>query len=832
MLEKYELKIKGMTCSSCSTAIENEIKKIKELSNVNVNLMTETLSFDANSTEKTIDLENIKKKIKNLGYGIVEKENKGIEIKEEKESSVELYVILSFMILLLYVAMGPMLGFYIPNIIDPVKNVSNFVFVQFIILLPILYIGRKFFIDGIPSLLRGHPNMNSLVGIGSGAGVIYGVVIQFLINLNPIENAHYIESLYYESSGVVIALVFLGKTLEKMSIKKTKEAIQSLIELGAKEATILIDGMEIKKNVEELKIGDIVVVKPGEKIPVDGEITFGETSINESMITGESFPVDKKKGDKVVGATININGYFQFKIEKTGENTVLSQIIKMVEEAQGRKAPIAKIADKISSYFVPIIIVIAIVSGLAWWIMGKDISFIMNIVISILVIACPCAMGLATPTAIMVGTSKGASLGILIKGGDSLEIAQKIKVLLLDKTGTITYGKLELTDIISTGSWSENEILKYVGSLENFSEHPIATAIVQRTLDEKIELLEVSDFKSITGKGVSGKINNKIILVGTSKFIEENGIKTETIENEILKITKNAKTPMIAVVENEIVAVLGVMDKIKPTSALAIKKLKKMGIKIGMITGDNRVTGEEIGRTVGVDFVLAEILPEDKAQEVKKYQENGTIVGMVGDGINDAPALVMADVGIGMGTGTDVAISNSDIVIMNGDLISLVNMIELSRKTFLTIKQNFFWAFLYNIIGIPFAMGIFYMFGGILLNPMIAGAAMAFSSVSVVLNSLRLKGVKFAEIKNEIDEEEKKLKKEKKKMVIEIKVKGLTCGHCKMVIEKALNKMESITFVDADFKSGIVKIEAVEEIDMKKIEEIVRKEGYEYLGVQ
>ena len=828
MLEKYELKIKGMTCSSCSTAIENEIKKISELSKVNVNLMTEILSFESDN----VDVDKVKKIIVDLGYKVVTEDKKGSVLEEEKESNVELYVILVFMVLLLYVAMGSMLGFYMPEIISPEKNVSNFVFVQFLILLPILYIGRKFFIDGIPSLLRGHPNMNSLVGIGSGAGVIYGVIIQIIINLNPIENAHYVHSLYYESSGVVIALVFLGKTLEKMSIKKTKEAIQSLVELGAKEATVIVNGVEIKKNIEELKVGDIVVVKPGEKIPVDGEITFGETSINESMITGESLPVDKKKGDKVVGATINTNGYFQFKIEKIGENTVLSQIIKMVEEAQGRKAPIAKIADKISSYFVPTIIVIAIISGIAWWILGKDISFIMNIVISVLVIACPCAMGLATPTAIMVGTSRGASLGMLIRGGDSLEIAQKIKVLLLDKTGTVTYGKLELTDVVAMGTWSRKEILKYVGSLEKFSEHPIAAAIVQKAFDEKIDLLEVKNFKSITGKGISGYINDKIILVGTSKFIEESGIDTREIEDKILKITKKAKTPMIAVVGNEIIAILGVMDKIKPTSALAVEKLKKMGIKIGMITGDNKITGEEIGRQIGVDFVLAEILPENKAQEVKKYQINGTIVGMVGDGINDAPALVMADVGIGMGTGTDVAINNSDIVIMNGDLMSLVNMIELSKRTFLTIKQNFFWAFLYNIIGIPFAMGIFYLLGGPLLNPMIAGAAMAFSSVSVVLNSLRLKGIKFSEIKSEIDEKNNKIEKGSEEMEIIIEVKGLMCSHCKMVVEKALKEIEGISFVEADVKNGLVKIKSINKIDMKKIEETIEEKGYEYLGMK
>lgn len=745
-----KIKILGMHCASCSTRVEKNIKDIPELKEVSVNLATETLTFEA---PETFDLSVIEKVVKDLGYtAVIEKKTKEnisekkIDLENQKlaeESSklvINLRIILFFMFVLLYISMGVMIGLPIPKIVSPEHNVANFAFLQFIVTLPILYIGREFFINGIPSLIKGYPNMNSLISVGVIASMILGIVTQFLINLDP-TNTHYAHSLYYESAGVVVALVFLGKSLEKISVNKTKGALKKLLELGAKEAILLIDGVEVNTAIENIKIGDIAIVKPGQKIPTDGVVVFGTTSIDESMLTGESIPVEKNIGNKVTGATINKNGYIQMKVEKIGDDTALSQIIKLIEDAQGRKAPIAKLADTISLYFVPIVIGIAILSGVVWGIIGKDIYFIANIVISILVIACPCAMGLATPTAIMVGTGVGAQHGILIKGGDTLEIAEKINVVLFDKTGTITYGKPEVTDIIPIHTdLSEKDILALVGSLEKYSEHPLAASIVEKCEKNSIDFFDVEKFSAISGKGITGFINGKNIIVGTEKLLEENYITTLGIKSKLEELYNAGKSVMIATINREIFSIIAVSDIIKPNSKEAISTLKNRNIKVGMITGDHRRIAEAVARDLELDFVISEVLPQHKAAEVKKLQDElGNVVAMVGDGVNDAPALVQADVGIAMGSGTDVAIESADIVIMNSNLNSVVDAIKLSEKTILNIKQNLFWAYIYNILGIPFAAGIIYAFGGPLLNPVIAGFAMAFSSVSVVTNALRLR---------------------------------------------------------------------------------------------
>ncbi len=742
-----KIKILGMHCASCSSRVEKTVKDIPGLSDVNVNLATETLTF---TSDDNFDLSIVEKAVTEVGYTpVIEKKklNKETEIKNEnlnkEEDNAILYrnlkFILSFMFILLYVSMGTMLGLPIPKIVSMEYSIANFAFLQFLLTLPILYIGREFFINGIPQLLKGYPNMNSLISVGVIASMTLGIVTQFLINLNPADT-HYAHSIYYESAGVIVALVFLGKSLEKISVNKTQGALKKLLELGAKEAILLIDGIEVNTPIEEIKVGDIAVVKPGQKIPLDGVITFGSTSIDESMLTGESIPVEKNLGDRVTGATINKNGYIQVKIEKIGEDTTLSKIVKLIEEAQGRKAPIAKLADKISLYFVPIVIGVALITGILWAVFGKDIYFVFNIVISILVIACPCAMGLATPTAIMVSTGVGAQNGILIKGGDTLEIAGKIDVVLLDKTGTITFGKPEVTDVIPIHTTlTEGEILSIIGSLEKYSEHPLASAIVEKSEAMGVKFFNVEKFSAISGKGVTGFIEGKNILIGTEKLIEENYITTLHIKDRLNNLYNAGKSVMIAARNREIFAIIAVSDLIKPTSKEAIAQIKKLNMKVGMVTGDHKMVAEAVAAQLELDFSIYDVLPENKLNEVLKLQKSGMKVAMVGDGVNDAPALAQADVGIAMGSGTDVAIESADIVIMNSNLNSVVDAVKLSKKTIINIKQNLFWAYIYNVLGIPFAAGIFYAFGGPLLNPMIAGFAMAFSSVSVVTNALRLR---------------------------------------------------------------------------------------------
>lgn len=742
-----KIKILGMHCASCSSRVEKTVKDIPGLSDVNVNLATETLTF---TSDDNFDLSIVEKAVTEVGYTpVIEKKklNKETEIKNEnlnkEEDNAILYrnlkLILIFMFILLYVSMGTMLGLPILKIVSMEYSIANFAFLQFLLTLPIIYIGREFFINGIPQLLKGYPNMNSLISVGVIASMTLGIVTQFLINLNPTDT-RYAHSIYYESAGVIVALVFLGKSLEKMSVNKTQGALKKLLELGAKEAVLLINGIEVNTPIEEIKVGDIAVVKPGQKIPLDGVITFGSTSVDESMLTGESIPVEKNVGDRVTGATINKNGYIQVKIEKIGEDTALSKIVKLIEEAQGRKAPIAKLADKISLYFVPIVIVVAFITGILWAVFGKDIYFVFNIVISILVIACPCAMGLATPTAIMVSTGVGAQNGILIKGGDTLEIAGKIDVVLLDKTGTITFGKPEVTDVIPIHTTlTEGEILSIIGSLEKYSEHPLASAIVEKSEAMGVKFFNVEKFSAISGKGVTGFIEGKNILIGTEKLIEENYITTLHIKDRLNNLYNAGKSVMIAARNREIFAIIAVSDLIKPTSKEAIAQIKKLNMKVGMVTGDHKMVAEAVAAQLELDFSIYDVLPENKLNEVLKLQKSGMKVAMVGDGVNDAPALAQADVGIAMGSGTDVAIESADIVIMNSNLNSVVDAVKLSKKTIINIKQNLFWAYIYNVLGIPFAAGIFYAFGGPLLNPMIAGFAMAFSSVSVVTNALRLR---------------------------------------------------------------------------------------------
>lgn len=690
-------------------------------------------------------LSEIKVAIKNAGYTPLEIEKESFQDddrdkkdKEMKTMWTKFLVAIVFTIPLLYIAMGHMLGLPLPEIINPHHNPLNFAVTQLILTIPIVAAGYKFYTVGFKTLIKGSPNMDSLIALGTSAAVVYGIYVVIMISKGY---SDYYMDLYFESAGVIIALIILGKYLETRSKGKASEAIKKLIGLQPKTAVVIQEDEEVVMPIEEVEVGDIILVKPGEKIPVDGVVIEGHSSVDESMLTGESIPVEKKREDKVFGASINKNGIIKFKATKVGKDTALAQIIKLVEEAQGSKAPIAKLADIISGYFVPVVMVIAILSGIIWYFTGQSLAFALTIFISVLVIACPCALGLATPTAIMVGTGKGAELGVLIKGGVALETAYKIETIVFDKTGTITLGKPKVTDVVTRDDYSEEYLLQLAATAEKGSEHPLGEAIIKEAEERKITILKSNKFYAIPGHGIEVEIEDKKIFLGNEKLMKDKGIEI-TLSDESNKLAMEGKTPMYIAIDNKLAGIIAVADVVKENSKRAIEKLHSMGIEVAMITGDNRRTAEAIAKEVGIDIVLAEVLPEDKANEVKRLQEQGKRVAMVGDGINDAPALAQADIGIAIGSGTDVAMESADIVLMKDDLLDVVTAIRLSKSTIRNIKQNLFWAFAYNTAGIPLAAGLFYAFGGPLLNPMFAAAAMSLSSVSVVSNALRLRKFK------------------------------------------------------------------------------------------
>lgn len=738
-IKSYTYKIEGMTCSSCANRIEKVAKNMKGVENVVVNFATEKIlvSYDAD----VINLGDIKSKVEKAGYKLIREDEKKVEEKRKKLDEkgkllFRLILSLIFALPLLTITMGHMVGMPLPKIIDPMINPLNFAIIQLVLTIPVMIIGYKFYYIGYKNLFKLNPNMDSLIAIGTSAAFIYSLYGTYKIYIG---DGSYAMSLYYEAAVTILTLITLGKYLEAISKGKTSQSIKKLMGLAPKTATIIRNGNELNIPIDEVIVGDIVIVKPGEKLPVDGEVIDGSTSVDESMITGESIPVEKCVGSKVIGASINKNGFIKYKATKVGKDTALSQIIKLVEDAQGSKAPIAKLADIIASYFVPIVIGLAILSSIGWLIAGKDVVFALTIFISVLVIACPCALGLATPTAIMVGTGKGAEYGVLIKGGEALEITHQIDTIIFDKTGTITEGKPVVADIITT-TISEEELLSIAASSEKGSEHPLGEAIVKGAEERNIKLKEISNFKAIPGHGIQVEIEGKVILLGNKKLMTENSIEVGDLGVKSDKLANEGKTPMYIAINNNLEGIIAVADTIKPSSKEAIENLHKMGIKTAMITGDNKKTAYSIAKQVGIDIVLAEVLPEDKANEVKKLQEEGSKVAMVGDGINDAPALAQADIGIAIGTGTDVAIESANIVLMKGDLKDVVTAIKLSKATIRNIKQNLFWAFGYNVLGIPVAMGVLHIFGGPLLNPMIGAAAMSLSSVSVLANALRLRG--------------------------------------------------------------------------------------------
>ena len=747
--KQIQLPIGGMSCAVCAKRVGKAISELEGVANVNVNFAAEK-AFVTYNPQK-VRPSAMKEAVLKAGYQPLENKGAGAEDEDRKRREKEINTMKKkfiaaaiFAFPLLYIAMVPMIKFVsLPGakMLDGLMmNYPLFyALLEFFLTVPVICVGYRFYTVGFKSLFQKSPNMDSLIAVGTTAAVAFSLYNTFQIAKGNFQAVH---SLYFESAGVIITLILLGKMLEAVSKGKTGEAIKKLMGLAPKTAFVIQNGAETEIPVEEVEIGDIIIVKPGSKIPVDGVVIEGHTAIDESMLTGESMPVDKKAGDKVYAASLNTTGTVKFRAEKVGSDTALAQIIKLVEQAQGSKAPIAKLADIVAGYFVPAVIAIAVASGIAWFIGTGDFKFALTIFISVLVIACPCALGLATPTAIMVGTGKGAENGILIKSGEALETAHKINAIILDKTGTITEGKPSVTDLICASNFTQEKLLQLVASAEKNSEHPLGQAIVRGAQEKSLALLEAENFNSITGQGIEAQIAGLSVFVGNRKMMEEKNISVKELEKDADKLAEEGKTPVFVAADGQPAGIVAVADVVKKSSRAAIESLHKMGIEVAMITGDNKKTAEAIARQVGIDRVLAEVLPQDKAFEVKKLQQEGRKVAMVGDGINDAPALAQSDIGIAIGSGTDVAMESADIVLMHSDLTDVPTAILLSKKTIRNIKQNLFWAFGYNTIGIPVAAGILYLFGGPLLNPMLAAAAMSLSSVSVLTNALRLKRFK------------------------------------------------------------------------------------------
>jgi len=746
-MEKYTVTIGGMTCVACAKRVEKAIGKLDGVLSVSVNFATEkaTVSYDPQIAK----LFAIRAVVENIGYKALEAQKKDVVDEDKIRKEREIYtfwrkftIAAIFGAPLLYLSMVSMIQWLCwlpyPKILHPMQHPVNFIIAQLVLTIPILIVGRNFYTVGIKAFFSGSPNMDSLIAIGTSAAVAYSLWASYDAIVN--RNFEAVHHLYFESAGVIIALILLGKTLEAIAKGKTSEAIKKLMGLAPKTATVILEGKEFEIPIDEVEIGQIILVRPGGKIPVDGVITEGHSAVDESMLTGESLPMDKKPGDKVYAATINKNGVIRFEATKVGSDTALAQIVKLVEDAQGSKAPIAAMADIVSGVFVPIVCTIAISAAALWYWHTVDTALALTIFISVLIIACPCALGLATPTAIMVGTGKGAEYGILIKSGEALETTYKIDAIVFDKTGTITEGKLEVSDIITTRGTDAKRLLQLTASAEKGSEHPLGESIVRKAEEEKLEFLDMENFKSLTGLGVDVIIGGIHLCAGNKKLMDEKGIAIVELEIESDRLAGEGKTPIYITLNNKLAGIIAVADVVKKSSVEAIKALRNMGIKVVMITGDNRKTAETIAKQVGIDSVLAEVLPQDKSNEVKKLQAEKYKVAMVGDGINDAPALAQADIGIAIGSGTDVAIESADIVLMRSDLMDVPTAIQLSKSTIRNIKQNLFWAFAYNTVGIPVAAGLLRaLFGGPLLNPIFAAAAMALSSVSVLTNALRLR---------------------------------------------------------------------------------------------
>ncbi|KJU96261.1 copper-transporting ATPase [Streptococcus gordonii] len=741
-MEKKEYKLSGMTCAACAMTVEMAVKDLETVEDVNVNLATERLSL---IPKEGFDSQQVLDAVAEAGYQAEEKgkdrpsdvnEEAAIKAQELRKKKQELLILLLTTLPLLYISMGSMVGLPFPSFLDHMLHPLVFVLSQLLLTLPAVWIGRGFYQRGFRNLIKKHPNMDSLIAVGTSAAFLYSLysVSQVFLGHHP-----FVHQLYFESVAVIITLVLLGKYLESSAKGKTSQAIQSLLELVPSQATVIRYGEAVTIDTEDIRVGDIIRIKPGERMPVDGLVTDGQTFVDESMMTGESVPIEKKIGDTITSATINQNGSIDYQATRVGSDTTLAQIVRLVEEAQGSKAPIAALADKISLYFVPIVLSLATLSALGWYFLaGESLSFSLSIFIAVLVIACPCALGLATPTAIMVGTGKGAENGILIKSGQALEAAYQLDTIVLDKTGTITVGKPSLTDLLSLGDLNRPDLLRLIASAEQHSEHPLAQAILEAAKEEGLDLLPVSHFEAMVGRGLSAQVEDKRLLIGNESLMKEKNIDSSAFQEQLLELSQKGKTAMFVAIDGQLVGILAVADEMKSSSLKAVQELQSMGLEVIMLTGDREETATAIAQKAGIQKVIAGVLPDGKAAAIKDLQKANKKLAMVGDGINDAPALVQADVGIAIGSGADVAIESADVVLMHSDLQDVVKAIKLSQATIRNIKENLFWAFAYNTLGIPIAMGLLHLFGGPLLNPMLAGLAMSLSSVSVVVNALRL----------------------------------------------------------------------------------------------
>lgn len=848
---KQKFNVTGMTCAACSARVEKSVKKVDGVTSCNVNLLTNSMVVEYDDTVTNAD--KIIKAVVDAGYGaaVADKSAAGRAAKDDGRrpeldeiESMKKRLITSIILLvpLLYISMGHMFGLYIPPFLHGTQNAVIFAFTQFLLTLPIVYVNRKYYQVGFKTLFHGSPNMDSLIAIGSGAALLYGVFAIFEIGYGLGHNIpelaeRYSMNLYFESAAMILTLITLGKYLEARSKGKTSEAISKLVDLSPKTATVEREGREIEIPVEEVSVGDIVVVRPGGSIPVDGVIVEGASSVDESVITGESIPVQKQVGDKVIAASVNKSGYFKFKAQKVGDDTTLAQIIRLVEEASSSKAPIARLADKISGVFVPTVIAIAVVATVIWLLCGQSFEFALSTGIAVLVISCPCALGLATPVAIMVGTGRGAANGILIKSAEALETAHTVKAVVLDKTGTITEGKPKVTDVVAAEGVTEEQLLEIAASVEKRSEHPLADAIVEKAAETGVTPKAAEQFSAVSGRGVSAVIDGEECAAGNAAFMSERKVDVSRLEAAAESLSRDGKTPLYFAKGSKLLGVIAVADVIKPTSRKAIENLKKLGLEVVMLTGDNKKTAQAVGKKLNIDRVVAEVMPQDKEREIRTIQQSGKKVAMIGDGINDAPALARADVGIAIGAGTDVAIESADFVLMKSDLRDAVTAIKLSRAVIRNIKENLFWAFFYNTVGIPIAAGVFYPALGWKLSPMFAAAAMSLSSVCVVTNALRLRFFK-AE-KDEAETQRSNNQRENNKtntggnenMEKIMTINGMMCEHCKATVEKALNAIDGVeASVDLAKKQAVVKLSA--DVADATLVNAVTKAGYEVVSIE
>lgn len=859
MKEKFD--VTGMTCSACSSRVEKCVSKLEGVEEVTVNLLTN--SMQVKYDENVLEEQGIIDAVVHAGYGASPARessgfaggSKGTAVGQAQRQQGEngknpvqehleymkkrTFWSFVFLIPLMYVSMGHMIGAPLPGFLHGTVNAVAFAMTQFLLCLPVLYINRGYFTKGFSTLLHGAPNMDTLIAVGSAASLVYGIFaiyrMGYGLGVQDMELVErYLHDLYFESAVMILALINIGKYLEARSKGKTSQAIEKLMDMAPKTAFVERDGMVLEIPAEEILPGDVLQVKPGSSVPADGVILEGSTSVDQAAITGESIPVQKNPGDSVIAATMNKAGFFRMKAMKVGKNTTFAQIIRLVEDASASKAPIAKMADKIAGVFVPVVMASALITGIAWVIAGAEFEFALSCAISVLVISCPCALGLATPVAIMVGTGKGAENGILIKSGEALEVTHNIQSVVLDKTGTITQGTPEVTDIQAFGM-EKQELLKIAGALEKKSEHPLAEAVLKKAEEEGILLPEVQEFQAVPGKGIQGKIQGIQYYAGNLKFMEEQQIDTSKVEKQVERLAEEGKTPLIFATEEQVLGILAAADLVKPTSAQAIRELKKLGIQVIMLTGDNERTAKAIQKQLDLDTVIAEVLPQDKEREVAKLQAEGKTVAMVGDGVNDAPALARADVGIAIGAGTDVAIESADIVLMKNDLLDVVTAVGLSKAVIRNIRENLFWAFFYNACGIPLAAGLLYPVFGLKLSPMFGAAAMSLSSLFVVSNALRLRFfhvLKKPEVmtREEAVSDKNVMNKEEMNMYT-MKIEGMMCPHCQAAVTKALNALEGVK-AEVNLEKKEAYVEAGANVSKEELAKAVTEAGYEVLSVE